>query len=58
MEKAEAVALTKAISSLDRTLSNQVKEISNLARKFDVLNDSLIKLNDKIGTYIQLQQHS
>lgn len=61
MDKQEARDLIKAIGSLDKTIATQIvaytKEMSAHNRKIDVLNENLTKLNDKIGTYIQLQQH-
>lgn len=58
MEKQEAINLTKAINVLERAIASQAKEYALLNRKMDTLNDNITKLNDKIGTFIQLQQHS
>lgn len=57
MEKQEAKELIKVLGSLEKTISAQTKEMSQTGRKLDALNDNITRLNDKIGTYIQLQQH-
>ena len=57
MEKQEAKELIKVLGNLEKAISAQTKEMSQIGRKLDTLNDSITRLNDKIGTYIQLQQH-
>ncbi len=57
MEKQEAKELIKVLGSLEKTISAQTKEMSQTGRRLDTLNDNITRLNDKIGTYIQLKQH-
>ena len=57
MEKQEAKELIKVLGNLEKAISAQTKEMSQIGRKLDTLNDSITRLNDKIGTYIQLKQH-
>ena len=57
MDKQEAKELTKAVLALERAIVAQTKEYSLHNRKIDSLNENIARLNDKIGTYIQLQQH-
>ena len=57
MEKQEAKDLTKAIISLEKTLASSAKDFSLFSRKIDTLNENIARLNDKISTYIQIQQH-
>jgi len=57
MEKQEAKELIKVLGNLEKAISAQTKEMSQIGRKLDTLNDNITRLNDKIGTYIQLKQH-
>ena len=49
--------LIKVLGYLEKAISAQTKEMSQIGRRLDTLNDNITRLNDKIGTYIQLQQH-
>lgn len=57
MEKQEAKDLIKALGMLDKTISFHTKEFTQFSRKIDTLNDNINRLNDKIGTYIQIAQN-
>lgn len=57
MEKQEAKDLIKVLGMLDKTISSHTKEFTQFSRKIDTLNDNINRLNDKIGTYIQIAQN-
>ena len=57
MEKQEAKELIKVLGTLEKTISSQTKEYMQFNRKMDTFNESINRLTDKIGTYIQLVQN-
>jgi uncharacterized protein YukE len=57
MEKQEAKDLIKILGTLGKAISEQTKEYTQFNRKMDTFNENIARLNDKIGTYIQLAQN-
>lgn len=57
MDKQEARDLIKVLGVLEKNIAAQTKEYTQFNRKMDTLNENVTKLNDKIGTYIQLIQN-
>lgn len=57
MDKQEARELIKVLTALEKSIAAQTKEYVQLCRKMDTLNENVTRLNDKIGTYIQLVQN-
>lgn len=57
MEKQEAKELIKVLGTLEKAISSQTKEYMQFNRKMDTFNESINRLTDKIGTYIQLVQN-
>jgi septal ring factor EnvC (AmiA/AmiB activator) len=58
MDKQEAKDLIKVLGMFEKTVSSHTKELTQFSRKIDTLNDNINRLNDKIGTYIQLLQNN
>lgn len=57
MDKQEARDLIKVLGVLEKSIAAQTKEYTQFNRKMDNLNENVTRLNDKIGTYIQLIQN-
>lgn len=57
MDKQEARDLIKVLGVLEKNIAAQTKEYTQFNRKMGTLNENVTKLNDKIGTYIQLIQN-
>jgi cell division protein FtsB len=57
MDKQEARDLIKVLGVLEKSIAAQTKEYTQFNRKMDNLNENVTRLNDKIGTYIQLVQN-
>lgn len=57
MDKQEARDLIKVLGVLEKNIAAQTKEYTQFNRKMDTLNENVTKLNNKIGTYIQLIQN-
>lgn len=57
MDKQEARDLIKVLGVLEKNIAAQTKEYTQFNRKMDSFNENIARLNDKIGTYIQLVQN-
>ena len=57
MDKQEARDLIRILGVLEKAISAQTKEYTQFNRKMDTFNENIARLNDKIGTYIQLIQN-